>query len=206
MSALATVVSAYLFNTAFMKIAGESGVAAFTSINYVSQFGMLIVFGVADGITSIISYNYGAKNFERVKSILKLSLKISFIICIATFLALFFFGENLVTLFVSSDKYVIDLAIQGSKLYAFAFILNGFNVIYSSYFTAIGYAKESIIIALSRGLIFILLGIVILPKIFGINGIWITVPFADFITFIISLYLINKFNLPCRDANKNFEY
>lgn len=196
MSALATVVSAYLFNNAFIEIAGESGVAAFTSINYIAQFGMLTVFGIADGITSIISYNYGAKEFDRVKSIVKLSSVVSFIVCIATFIVLFFFSDSLIKLFVGSDKFILDLAINGAKIYALAFIFNGFSIIYSSYFTAIGYAKESIIIALSRGLVFIVIGITVLPKLIGINGIWFTVPFAELITFVISLYLINKYKLP----------
>ncbi len=196
MSALATVVSAYLFNNAFIEIAGESGVAAFTSINYIAQFGMLTVFGIADGITSIISYNYGAKEFDRVKSIVKLSSVVSFIVCIATFIVLFFFSDSLIKLFVGSDKFILDLAINGAKIYALAFIFNGFSIIYSSYFTAIGYAKESIIIALSRGLVFIVIGITVLPKLIGINGIWFTVPFAELITFVISLYLMNKYKLP----------
>ncbi|MCR8746237.1 MATE family efflux transporter [Romboutsia lituseburensis] len=207
MSALATVVSAYLFNNAFMKIAGESGVAAFTSINYIAQFGMLTVFGIADGITSIISYNYGAKEFGRVKSIVKLSLYVSSVVCFATFIVLFFFSDNLINMFVGSDEFVGELAKTGSKLYAFSFIFNGFSIIYSSYFTAIGYAKESIIIALNRGLIFILIGIIILPKLIGIHGIWLTVPFAELLTFIISLYLMNKYRLPSTHANiKDLEY
>lgn len=201
MSALATVVSAYLFNNAFMKIAGESGVAAFTSINYISQFGMLTVFGIADGITSIISYNYGANQFDRVKSILKLSIVVSFIVCITTFIVLFFFSDNLITMFIGSDKFVVDLAVIGSKLYAFSFIFNGFSIIYSSYFTAIGYAKESIIIALSRGLVFIVIGISILPKFLGINGIWLTVPFAEVLTCIVSFYLMNKYRLPATNTS-----
>ncbi len=201
MSALATVVSAYLFNNAFIEIAGESGVAAFTSINYIAQFGMLTVFGIADGITSIISYNYGAKEFDRVKSIVKLSSVVSFIVCIATFIVLFFFSDSLIKLFVGSDKFILDLAINGAKIYALAFIFNGFSIIYSSYFTAIGYAKESIIIALSRGLVFIVIGITVLPKLIGINGIWFTVPFAELITFMISLYLMNKYKLPSTNVS-----
>ncbi|WP_195938572.1 MATE family efflux transporter [Romboutsia sp. 1001713B170131_170501_G6] len=201
MSALATVVSAYLFNNAFIKIAGESGIAAFTSVNYISQFGMLTVFGIADGITSIISYNYGAKEFDRVKAIVKLSLIISFVVCISTFITLFFFSDSLINLFVGSDKFVLDLAKNGAKIYAFAFIFSGFSIIYSSYFTAIGYAKESIIIALSRGLIFIVIGIIILPKLLGISGIWLTIPFAEVITCIISFYLMYKYKLPSTPKN-----
>lgn len=201
MSALATVVSAYLFNNAFIEIAGESGVAAFTSINYIAQFGMLTVFGIADGITSIISYNYGAKEFDRVKAIVKLSSIVSFIVCMATFIVLFFFSDSLIKLFVGSDKFILNLAINGAKIYALAFIFNGFSIIYSSYFTAIGYSKESIIIALSRGLVFIVIGITVLPKLIGINGIWFTVPFAELITFVISLYLMNKYKLPSTNVS-----
>ncbi|MPQ44457.1 MATE family efflux transporter [Clostridium tarantellae] len=195
-ASIASAISAYLFNMSFIRIAGESGVTAFTSINYIAQFGTLIIFGIGDGIGSIISYNYGAKSFERVKRIFNLSAKIAFIIGFITFLILFLFGENLVTLFVASDKTVVDLVSQGAKLYALAFILNGFNTLCSAYFTAIGYAKESIIIALSRGLIFILLGITILPSMLGINGIWLTVPFAEVMTFAICSYLMNKYKLP----------
>lgn len=197
MTAIATATSTFLFNMAFMKIAGEAGVSAFTSINYVAQFGVLIVFGIADGVGSIISYNYGAKNIDRVKSIFNLSVKISVLVGTITFLVLFFFGENLINMFVSSDQNAVNLAVQGSKIYAIAFLLSGFNTVSSSYFTALGYAKESVIIALSKGLVFIVLGITILPKIIGINGVWLTVPFSEATTFIISCYLLNKNKLPC---------
>ncbi|MBM7836366.1 MATE family efflux transporter [Clostridium sardiniense] len=193
MTAVSSAISAYLFNMAFMSFTGEVGVAAFTSINYIAQFGTLIVFGIADGIGSIISYNYGAKYFGRVKSILKISLKIAFVVGIGTFLTLLFFGENIINLFVSSDQNVVNLAVQGSKIYAFAFLLNGFNTLCSSYFTSIGYAKESVIIALSRGLVCIALGITILPRIFGLNGVWLTIPFAELITIIICYCLASKY-------------
>ena len=196
---LASATSAYLFNMSFINIIGESGVAAFTSINYIAQFGTLIVFGIADGIGSILSYNYGAKNFDRVKRTFSLAVKISLVIGTLTFITLFFFSKNLVTLFTSSNPEVLEIAIAGSKLYAFAFLLNGFNTISSSYFTAIGYAKESVIIASCHGLIFIILGISILPKLFAINGIWLTVPFAEIMTLFISFRLITKFKLSSED-------
>ena len=198
-TAVSSAISAYLFNMAFITFTGEAGVAAFTSINYIAQFGCLIVFGIADGIGSIISYNYGAKYFDRVKLILKLSVKIAFVVGVSTFLTLFFFGENIINIFVSSDQNVINLAVQGSKIYAFAFLLNIFSTLCSSYFTAIGYAKESVIIALSRGLIFIALGITILPRILGLNGVWLTIPFAEFMTLIICYRLISKY----ASTNKN---
>lgn len=193
LSSLAAAISAYLFNMAFIRFAGEAGVTAFSSIGYVSQFGSLLIFGIGDGISSIISYNYGAKNFERVKSIYTLSLKIAGVIGVATFTCLFFFSEPLVKIFVSSNSEAINLAVSGSKFYACAFLISGFTTLSSSYFTAIGYAKESVIIALSRGLVFIVVGILLLPNIFGITGVWLTIPFAESLTLIIATYLSRKY-------------
>ncbi|MGL4450587.1 MAG: MATE family efflux transporter [Sarcina sp.] len=192
-ASVAAAVSAFLFNMAFIKLIGEAGVAAFTSINYVAQFGCFIVFGISDGIASLVSYNYGAEKFDRVKKTMIFSLKIIMIIGIMTFGMIFFFGENLIQLFVASEKEVLEIAVAGSKIFAFAFLLTGVNILFSSYFTSIGYAKESIIIAGGRGLIFITIGIIVLPMIFGVNGIWMTIPFAELMTFLISILLVKRY-------------
>ncbi|MGL4991615.1 MAG: MATE family efflux transporter [Sarcina sp.] len=192
-ASIAAAVSAFLFNMAFINFIGENGIAAFTSINYVAQFGSFIVFGIADGIGSIISYNYGAKKIERVKKIMSFSLKITVVVSIVTFIILFFFSKPLVSIFIASEKEVLDIAVDGSKIYAFAFLLNGINTMCSSYFTSIGYAKESIIIAMARGLLFIILGINFLPILFDLDGVWLTVPFAEFMTFGICCFLINRY-------------
>lgn len=201
-ASVAAAISAFLFNMAFIRIIGESGVAAFTSINYVAMFGSFIVFGIADGIASIVSYNYGAKRFDRVKKTMSFSIKVTVIICIVTFITLFFFGENLVQLFVASDKEVLEIAVAGSKIYAFAFLINGLNIVCSSYFTSIGYAKESIIIAGARGLVFIITGIIVLPMMFGINGVWMTIPFAEVMTFLVCLLLVKKYLKKSGDFEK----
>ena len=177
---------------AFMNIAGESGVAAFTAINYVAQFGVLSMFGISDGIGPVVSYNYGGKKFDRVKAIMKLSDKVIITIGIIIFTSLFFFGRNLVNIFVNGNEEILNIASVGAKIYAFAFFVNGFNIVSSGYFTAIGYAKESVIVASCRGLIFIIIGIFTLPNIFGINGIWMSVPFAELITLFIGIKLMKK--------------
>ncbi|MGL4761977.1 MAG: MATE family efflux transporter [Sarcina sp.] len=192
-ASVAAATSAFLFNMAFIRIIGEAGVAAFTSINYVSQFGTFIVFGIADGIASIVSYNYGARKLDRVKKTISFSTKVTIGIGVITFGTIFFFGESLVSIFVASEKEVLKIAVEGSKIYAFAFLLNGVNILCSSYFTSIGYAKESIIIAGARGLVFITLGISILPRILGINGVWMTIPIAEVMTLIVCFVLVKRY-------------
>lgn len=191
-NSIAAAITAYVFNVTFMRIAGASGVAAFTSINYISQFGALIMFGISDGITPIVSYNYGNGNFDRVDKTLKIALKLNFAIGISLFLVLFGFGENLIGLFANGNVDILEIAVGGSKIYAFAFLIIGFNIINSGYFTAIGDARGSIIVAACRGIVFIILGIIILPKFMGIGGVWFTVPFSEFATFLIGIYLLKN--------------
>lgn len=187
---LSVAISAYIFNMAFMSIAGEAGVAAFTAINYVGQFGICILFGISDGIGPIVSCSHGSELYNRVKQILKVAYFVGLAIGTLIFIILFLFGENLIKLFMSVDQQIIDLAAQGAKIYAVAFFMNGFNIINSGYFTFIGEAMKSVIIAASRGLLFIILGIMVLPQIIGINGVWATIPFAEFLTVILGLILI----------------
>lgn len=189
---IASATTAYVFNITFMKIAGEAGIAAFTTINYISQFGILIMFGISDGIGPILSYNYGCKKYDRVDDSLKLATKVNLVIGIVLFSILFLFSRQLVSLFANGNEEILNLATEGAKIYSFAFLICGYNIIKSGYFTAIGQAKASIIIAASRGLVFIVLGIKILPAIIGINGVWLTIPFAEFMTFIIGVHLVQK--------------
>lgn len=188
-TAIAIATTAYVFNMAFMQIAGAAGVAAFTTINYIGEFGVLIMFGISDGIGPIISYNHGYKDKDRVKETLNLALKINLIVGAILFLILFVFGKELVSMFAKGNEEVLKLAIDGSKIYAFSFLICGFNIIKSGYFTSIGDARASIVIAASRGIIFIILGIIILPNLIGISGVWLTIPFAEIVTIIISMYL-----------------
>lgn len=196
---IATATTAYLFNMTFMRIAGEAGVAAFTTINYISQFGTLIMFGISDGIGPILSYNYGCKKDDRVNDTLKLASKVNLVVGVVLFLILFVFGQQLVSLFASGNETILNLAVSGSRVYAFAFLLSGFNIINSGYFTAIGDARASIIIAASRGMVFIIIGINILPMIIGTKGVWFTVPFAEMMTFIIGMYLVKKNHNLCAE-------
>lgn len=192
-TSLSTAITTYLFNMAFMSIAGETGVASFTAINYIGQFGILLMFGVSDGIGPLISYNYGSENFNRIKSTMWLSYKVLISIGITVFCILFFFGSKLITVFIGNNETILQIANAGSKIYAFSFFMCGFNIVNSGFFTYIGKATISVLIAACRGLIFIPIGIFILPLLFGTNGIWMAIPFAEFITLVIGFIFIKKY-------------
>ena len=191
-SSLAAAISTFVFNMAFMQIAGEVGVSAFTAIGYISLFASLIVCGVSAGIGPVISYNYGAQLHDRVKQMMNISCKMAMIMGTALVVLIFLFGKYLIMMFVSDNQAVLDLALHGSKIYAFTFFFNGLNILFSGYFTSIGDALSSIIVAVCRGMIFILLGISILPQFIGISGVWMTVPVAEVLTLLVVICLLKK--------------
>lgn len=193
MSELSAGISTLLFNLALMSYIGESGVAAFTAINYVFFIGVTIFLGVSDGIIPIVSYNYGANQWSRIKQVLKLAAKTNFIIGCIIFVALITFGEQIISLFFrATETQVLSIATNGTSIYAFAFLMNGLNILSASYFTAMANAKISIIISMLRGLVFVAIGIFILPRLFGIEGIWYAVPIAEACTFVVSVYLVKR--------------
>lgn len=193
MSELSVAITVFLFNITMMKYLGESGVAAFTAINYILFIGTTIFLGISDGIIPIIGYNYGAKKQERIKSILGLAVRVNSAIGIGLFLVLLLFGEQIIGLFFndhSSEAFAI--ASRGVSIYCFAFLLCGLNILASSYFTAIGNAKISIIISALRGLIFVGIGILVLPAVFGIDAIWYDIPIAEICTLSVSYWLVRR--------------
>lgn len=195
-SSISNAISIFLFNIALMKIAGENGIAAFSIINYIAQVGYMVLFGISDGIRPIISYNFGAENENRVNETLKISIIVNIIIGAIIFIVMATFSKQLIEIFLKDGKHVVEIASTGAKIYGIAFLFNGTNILISSYFTAIDDPKNSIIVAMSRGIVFILIGIVIFPYIFSINGIWLTIVFADIMTILLCYRLLK---------NKRFE-
>lgn len=194
-TSISTAITAYVFNKVFMKSGGELGIAAFTIISYINLFANYIMFGISDGVGPLISYNYGANNLRRVRKAMKFSYVISFLIGVIIFIILMFFARPLVSLFINSNDKLINLATKGAKIFAIGYLISGFNILNSGYFTSIGMAKESVVIALARGCVFTLIGIFIFPNILGINGIWMTVPFAEILTAGVCYYLLKGYKV-----------
>ena len=189
----ATAVTVFLLNRSFMEAAGEGGVAAFTIISYVGNFVTLLMFGMSDGISPIISNNYGAGKWERIRKTLRAALISNFILGAVLFAVFCLWGRGLISLFLDSaaDGEVIAMAAAGARIYGLCFLASGFNIVQSGYYTALGDAVSSILIAASRGIVFVALGLVLFPGVFGLNGVWFSLPFGEFATAAVCglLYL-----------------
>ncbi|PSJ80702.1 MATE family efflux transporter [Neisseria iguanae] len=194
-SEMASAVTIFVVNLAVIKLMGTEGISAFTVINYINFTGVLIFLGISDGLIPVLGYNYGAGNFERVKNIFRYAAKINISIGIAIFFVLQFFGSSIIQLFFDdADSKVLNIATLGLSIYSFVFLINGMNILITSYFTSLGEAGKSILMAVCRGIVFIVTGVSILPLFFGINGAWITIPLAELLTLFLAVYLLIKTN------------
>ncbi len=192
-SELGTGITTFLFNITLMYYVGEVGVAAFTTIGYLYFIGNNILIGLSDGVGTIISYNYGSGKMERVKKTLKLAGFSALIIGVGLFFVISLFAREIIMIFLDANhEQALNFAVYGARLYSFAFLVNGLNIVASGYFSAICKPQSSVLIALSKGIVWIGIGLVTLPKIFGVKGIWLTVPVAEMLTLILSISLMYK--------------
>lgn len=184
-----------LYNSVMLKYAGDSGVVAFTAIIYVLWFGNMINYAVSDTLNPLISINYGAAYFNRIKNFLKTSIVFVISNGIFLFLIITFLGTYLISLFIvdnTSPSYFI--AVEFINIVKLVFFISGVNMILSSYFTAMLRPKESAFIAVMRSLIMPCSLIIILPVYFGNLGIYSALPLSEAITFVvaIALFLLTK--------------
>lgn len=186
-------ISMIIINLTLMKYAGPDGIAAFTAINYAYYFGTTIFLGVSDGIIPILSYNHGSRNKKRLFGIWRMAALTNVILGVSLFLVLQVFGRPVISLFFRGEANdVINMAVFGGSIYAFAFLFAGFNILASSFFTSLAEAKVSIIVSSLRGWFFVLLFLLILPRFIGVNGVWLSIPLAEALTFFASVFLMKK--------------
>lgn len=184
-----------LYNIQLMKFAGENGVAAYGAIMYVSFIFAAIFLGYSIGSAPVISFHYGAGHHDELKNLFQKSLRL--IGCWGLMLAVIsqFLAIPLSTLFVGYDAELLTMTRQGFRIYCLVYLFNGFNIFGSSFFTALSNGGVSAAISFLRTLVFQIAAVLILPAIFGINGIWSAVSAAELLTLCVTVsFLIRQRN------------
>ena len=185
-------ITAYMFNIVLMKRIGPEGVSAFSIFNYIMLIAVMIFFASAQSIQPEINYCFGAGMKKRIKKMFLMGAVFNFIAGIIFFNAVFFKADSLAHIFTGRVSSLDTIVEEIARCYSFAFLISGINIVSSAYFTSVQKAGESAVIASSRGLIFIVLNLLILPVFIGRTGIWLTVPAAEAITLFISLSCMFK--------------
>ena len=166
-------------------------IGAYGIVNRIVFIFIMIVMGLNQGMQPIAGYNFGAKNYHRLISVLKLTL--FFATCITTlgFIIGEFFPRYIVKVF-TTDEELIEKAVKGMRLICIFLPLVGMQMVTSNYFQSIGKASKAIFLSLTRQLIFLLPFLLILPNFLGVSGVWLSMPFSDLAACMIAGTLLYK--------------
>ncbi len=189
-------ITVMIFNFMMIKYLGANGVAAYTIVSYFIMISIMISFAISDGLQPIVARHYGAKEFIRIKTFLKLGFLT--ILGFSSFLVIWVLTspEFLVSIFLDENSTeTIDITVEFLKYTWVAFLFVGVNIIITSYFTSIHQPLVSATISIVRSLIFPACFVTVLSFYFGIVGVYISLPFSEIFTFFIAIYFFRKYSI-----------
>ncbi len=182
-----------LYNIQLLKYAGEDGVAAYGVLMYVSMIFSAAFMGYTIGTAPVVGYHDGAKNYTELKGLLRKSLIIIGAFGVSMLLLGELLARPLAAVFVSYDEELMALTISGFRIFALSFVFMGYAIYSSGFFTALNDGLTSALISFLRTLVFQTAAVLLLPLIWGIDGVWISIVAAEFMAVIFSaIFLITK--------------
>ena len=186
----------HLITNKVLKVyGGDLAIGAMTAITSINLLFLMPVYGISQGMQTIIAYNYGAKQFERAKKALLIGIVAATIVLSFGIFAILLFPKLFIGIF-TKDAILTDLALNGIYIYSLTLPAIGICILGTVYFQSIGSAKKSIVLSLLRQVIVFIPLILIVPKYFGLNGVWAAQPLADLVSMIIiGLFLIKELNI-----------
>ncbi|MBO2944573.1 MATE family efflux transporter [Paenibacillus sp. F411] len=176
------------YNLAVVNLLGTNGVAAFSVINYLHSFMFLTFFGIEAALQPMISYYHGAKQQGRIRESVRIGETTSLIIGILLLTTGLTASSLLVSLFGLESPDVQALAVQGISLFFIGYLFLGFNFVYLTYYQSIGEIKSASLLIVLRSFVFLLPLLWLLPRVLGINGVWLSFPVAEGLAALLLLW------------------
>ena len=170
---------------------GDLAIGAYGIVTKLAMFFVMIIMGLNQGMQPIVGYNYGAKKYDRVKRVFKYTVECATVLSIVFFLISELCPEIAVKVFTTESK-LIELAVNGLKVSSILFPIVGFQIVSVAFFQSMGLAKTSIFLSLTRQFLFLIPYLLILPRFFGINGVWFSLPASDLTASILTAVMIRR--------------
>lgn len=190
MSNISMSLVSMLYNIQLLNLAGENGIAAYGTLMYVNFVFLAMFIGYSIGTAPIIGYHYGAQNHAELKGMLKKSSVIISVLSVSMLILALLLGEPFSKMFVGYDAELFELTKRGFLIFSFSFLFAGFAIFSSGFFTALNDGLTSAVISFLRTLVFQVAAVLILPAIWGIDGIWASVVAAEFMAVVVSLIFL----------------
>ena len=182
-----------MYNYQLLRFAGEDGVAVYGVLMYVQFIFVAIFIGYTIGTAPVVGYHYGAGNKDELKNVLRKSVCLNIIAGVAMFVLARLGAETFARIFVSYDEGLVQMTTHAFHIFAFGFLLAGYNIFISSFFTALNNGGVSAAVSFLRTLVFQMLAVIVLPMLWDVEGIWWSALAAEIAAFVIStVFLLAK--------------
>lgn len=176
-----------LYNFQLLRLVGEDGIAAFGVLMYVGFIFVAIFIGYSIGCAPIISYHFGAENRDELGNLFRKSLFLMVLFGVLMTLLAEALAAPLSDIFVGYDRGLYELTLRAFALYSLCYIVTGINIFASSFFTALGNGGISALISFLRTLLFQVVSVLLIPLVFGLDGIWLASLFAELLSLAVSV-------------------
>lgn len=186
---LAASLSAIIANRAIVILGGDTAISAFGIVNRILMFAIMPGIVIGQGLQPILGFNFGAKRYDRALKVITIATVAATVCSVTVFSFLFFFPEPFVRIFTSDRELIVQSVYAAKRIYL-ALYLVGFMMVGSLVFQSIGKAMESFITSISRPALFLIPLILILPRFWNIDGVWLAFPIADSLAFALTLILL----------------
>ncbi|MCI5652185.1 MAG: MATE family efflux transporter [Ruminococcus bromii] len=187
MSNISASVVTMLYNFQLMSLAGEDGIAAYGVVMYVNFIFAAIFVGYSIGTAPVIGYQYGAQNHAELKNLFRRSLVLMTLSGAGMALLAEALAQPLTQIFVGYDAGLYAMTLRGFRLYSVSFLITGINIFGSSFFTALNNGVVSAVISFLRTLVFQVVVVLVLPAIFGLDGIWFAITAAELLALAVTI-------------------
>lgn len=194
-NSLALGLTTFLFNRIILSYVGAIGVAAFALVQYMLMVGLMVITGMSIGTQPILSYNYGAGLSHRVRGTLNRLLAASIVLGIIFFTVLQWQTEALALLFIPDNPETLSITLRVGNIVSWSIIFMPVGIVGSVFFTSLEKAGNSLVIAVSRGLVFTVIGLATFPLLWGESGIWVTPVFAEGVTALVAAFLMYRYTI-----------
>ncbi len=184
---------AIIYNKQLISYVGSNGVSAYGVIMYVGFMFNALYMGYALGQSGFVSYNYGANNHNELKNIRCKSLKFNITLGIIMIILVEVFAKTLSTIFVGYDEELLEITTIGFRIYGLSYVFSGINIYTSSFFTSLSNGLISGLSSTLRTLVFQIICVLVLPLIFGLNGIWASIIVAEGLALIMNIIFLLKY-------------
>ncbi len=179
-----------IMNKSLLAYGGDVAISGMGIINSIAMMILMPIFGINQGVQPIIGFNYGAKKYDRVKLALKYAITGATCIALLGFAVVMLFPTALISMFNKKDLELVEFGSKAIRIFLIFLPLIGFQIVSSNYFQAVGKPKKSMLLSISRQVLFLIPAVLILPRFFGLNGLIFAGPTSDLLSSIMTAIVL----------------